>query len=102
MSAPKLPLALTPKAETDLRDIEAYTLEQWGVEQWIAYEAALDQAFLAIGENPALGRARDEIRPGYRAHAVRQHLIVYRITRQAVVVIGIISARMDLRRALRD
>jgi toxin ParE1/3/4 len=102
MSAPKLPLALTARARADLRDIEAYTLARWDERQWESYEAALAQALTAIADNPEIGRARDEIRPGYRSYVVGQHLIFYRLTPRAVVVIGILPARKDLRRALRS
>ena len=101
MSAHKLPIALSRKARADLRDIQAYTLQQWDEQQWDAYEAAIDRALTMIGDNPQVGRVRDEIRPGYRSYVVGQHLVFYRVTNKAVVVIGIIPARKDIRRALR-
>jgi toxin ParE1/3/4 len=100
MSGPK-PIALSAKARGDLRDIEVYTLENWDALQWEAYEATIANALTTIGDNPAIGRERDDIRPGYRSYVVGQHLIFYRITPRAVVVIGILPARKDHRRALR-
>lgn len=102
MSSPKLPLALTARAKDHLRNIEAHTLARWDERQWETYEAAISRALTMIADNPAIGRARDEIRPGYRSYVVGQHLIFYRLTRRAVVVIGILPARSDLRRALQN
>jgi plasmid stabilization system protein ParE len=39
--------------------------------------------------------------PGYRAYLVDQHLIIYRITHNAVIVLRVLHARADARRALR-
>ncbi len=100
MSASK-PIALSAKARADLRDIEVYTMTHWDARQWAAYEAAIASALTNIGDNPEIGRARDEIHPGYRSYVVGQHLIFYRITPRVIVVIGILSARKNLHRALR-
>jgi toxin ParE1/3/4 len=101
MSAPKLPIELTAPARRDLRAILLYTLRQWGAAQQQRYATALDQALAAIGDNPEIGRARDDLRPGYRACLVDQHLIIYRITHNAVIVLRVLHARADARRALR-
>ncbi len=101
MSSPELPVALTRAARRDLRDIEAYTLRRWDTRQWASYEEALARALAALGDNPGLGRARDDLRPGYRAHVVEQHLILYRVTATAVVVARILHGRQDARRAPR-
>ncbi len=101
MSSPKRPIALSTRARTDLRAIAAYTIARWDAQQWDTYAAAIDQAITMIADNPEIGRARDEVRPGYRSYVVGQHLIFYRLTPRAVVVIGIVPARKDLRRALR-
>lgn len=101
MSSSK-PIALTAKARADLRDIEAYTLTHWDAQQWEAYEAAIASALTTIRDNPEIGRARDEIRPGYRSYVVGQHLIFYRLTLRTIVVIGILSVRKNLRPALRN
>lgn len=102
MSSPRLAIALTPRARGHLREIEAYTLARWDEQQWATYEAAITDALATIADNPEIGRVRDEVRPGYRSYVVGQHLIFYRLTREAAVVIGILPARSDIRRALRN
>jgi toxin ParE1/3/4 len=101
MSVHKLPIALTRAAQEDLREIAAYTLQQWGEERWATYRDTFQRALLMIGDNPQIGRARDDLRVGYRAYLLEQHYIFYRVTRRRIVVSRIIHSRRDLRRAVR-
>ncbi len=101
MSAPDRPVRLAKRAQRDYANIQVYTIRTWDGQQWERYQAALHHAFQTIGDNPAIGRARDELRPGYRSYAVEQHVILYRVTRDAVLVMRIIAARRDIQRALR-
>ena len=103
MSAPNrpLPVILVAAAQADFEDIHVYTVRTWDDAQWLRYRATLEQAFLALGENPQLGRARDDLRPGYRAYVVEQHIILYRIAANAVLILRIVHSRRDLQRALR-
>ena len=55
-----------------------------------------------LGENPRVGRARDDLRPGTRTLVAGQHVIVHEVTEQLVRVARIIHASRDLRAALRD
>jgi toxin ParE1/3/4 len=101
MFVPKAPVVLTRAAQRDLREIAIYTLQQWGEEQWATYRTALNRALTTIGDNPQIGRSRDDIRVGYRSFAIEQHLILYRVTAKAVVVSRIVHSRKNIRRALR-
>src|SRR3954451_11278459 len=100
MSAPNLPLVFAPEARDDHEHIQSYTLREWGEQQWEDYEAALDQALTTIGDNPHIGRRRDDLRPGVRSYVVRQHVIYYRITESAIILLRIRHGRSDPRRAL--
>jgi toxin ParE1/3/4 len=102
MSAPRLPIKLSPEAWDDLDDIAAYGLLTWGDAQRDRYLATLDRALLSLGENPRLGRARDDLRRGYRSLVAGQHAIIYEITTDAIQVVRILHSRMDFQRALRD
>jgi toxin ParE1/3/4 len=75
-------------------------LRQWNEQQWEAYEAALLRVIGVISENPFLGRARDDLRPGARAFPVEQHIIFYEVFEEAVRIARILHRRMDARRAL--
>ena len=52
---------LTPAANADLKDIARYTERKWGKEKRNQYLIALDSRFLWLGNNPQLGKRRDEI-----------------------------------------
>lgn len=97
MSAPNLPVNLSKRAQRDYANIQVYTVRTWDEQQWARYQSALHRAFQAISDNPAIGRARDELRPGYRSYSVEQHVILYRVTRDAVMVVQIIAGRRDIR-----
>jgi toxin ParE1/3/4 len=101
MSAPKRRLILSRRARTDVRDIEAYTLEHWGEQQWAIYEEALAQAFATVEEHPNIGRQRPELGVGIRTFVVREHVIYYQISNTAIHVLRIRHGRSDPRRALR-
>jgi toxin ParE1/3/4 len=101
MSAHNHPqVVLTRPARRDFRDILSYGRQRHGPEQEVRYVEAIDRALLLLGENPLLGRARDDLRPGLRGLPVEQHLIVYEVRRGVVRVLRILHQRMDAHRAL--
>jgi plasmid stabilization system protein ParE len=67
MSAHRLPVLPSPEAYDDLEDIALYSLLEWGEEQRDRYMARLDQALKSLGDTPFIGRARTDLRPGYRS-----------------------------------
>lgn len=95
------PLILSRRARRDLYGIEAYTLAQWGEQQWVVYLAALNQALATIYEHPEIGRLRPELGEGIRSYVVREHLIYYEVSDARIYVLRIRPGRIDPRRALR-
>lgn len=88
---------LTRAALDDLRQIGRFTAQQWGIDQRNRYLRQLDAAFHALGENPDLGNACDDIRSGYRKLPQGSHMIFY--TQQAGVeirIVRILHKRMDV------
>jgi toxin ParE1/3/4 len=72
---------------------------------WIAEdgEAAADrfvdlliQHFQVLGDNPHLGRQRDELRAGYRSFPVGDYLIFYRIGQPGVRIMHVVHGRRDI------
>jgi toxin ParE1/3/4 len=100
MSARRARVTLASEAWDDYHQLLLYTLQQWGEEQLVEYEAAFNEAFTSLGEYPAIGRARDDLRPGCRSLLVGRHVIFYVVQRQSVRIIRILHSRMDARRAL--
>ena len=65
-------------AEADLLSIGAYTLRTWGEDQTIRYIDDLEACCQTLADNPTLGRACDEVRPGLRRMECGQHVVFYR------------------------
>lgn len=79
-----------------------YSLQQWGPEQEARYAEALYRALALLGENPLIGRARDDLLPDLRTYPVEQHILVYIVRRNRARVVRIVHQRMNLRRAMRQ
>ena len=91
---------VSPRAHADLDDIWDYTVQQWGVRQAEIYVRLIKTAVDAISADPKVGRSCDDVRPGYRRYAVGSHVLFYRVTTAAVVVVRILHRRMDIERHL--
>ena len=92
---------LSPAAQADLEQIWDYTRGRWGVDQADEYLRELQRAMERAAANPSIGRACDEIRPGYRKLAAGSHTLFYRVTAEAVIdVVRVLHQRMDVDRHL--
>jgi toxin ParE1/3/4 len=99
--ASERPYLLSPAAQADLEQIWDYTHDRWGVDQAEDYLRELQRAINRIAANPRIGRACDEIRPGYRKLAAASHTLFYRVTAEDVIdVVRILHQRMDVDRHL--
>ena len=71
----------------------------WAVARAVKW--VIQRAIDRIADNPMIGRACDEVRPGYRKHAVGSHTLYYRIASVDVIdVVRILHQRMDVDRHL--
>lgn len=100
MSGRSVPVALSRRAQSDIRLILTRTREEWGEEQEASYAEALRRALLTLSDFPESGRAREELGPGYRSLVVERHIIFYQLSPRRIFVIRILSGRMNARRAL--
>ena len=88
---------LSPAAHTDLDLIWDYTCDRWGIEQAEEYLRELQRALERAAANPRIGRACDEIRPGYRKLIAGSHILFYRVTDENVIgVVRVLHQRMDV------
>jgi toxin ParE1/3/4 len=53
-----------------------------------------------VAKDPEVGRACDDVRPGYRRYSVGSHVLFYRVSAAATVVVRILHQRMDVERHL--
>jgi toxin ParE1/3/4 len=91
---------VSPRAQADLDDIWDYTVQQWGVRQAEIYVRLVKTAVESVAADPKVGRNCDDVRPGYRRYPVGSHVMFYRVTATAVVVVRILHRRMDVERHL--
>jgi len=86
---------LSKKAKADLKSIALYTDREWGRNQRDHYLLQFDHCFRFLGDNPSVGQACDEIRPGYRYQPQGSHIIFYRLSNNGVTeIIRILHKRM--------
>lgn len=69
---------LSPAAQAHLEEIWDCTYDRWGVDQAEQYLRELQHAIDRAAANPRIGRACDEIRPGYRKLSAGSHTLFYR------------------------
>ena len=93
-------VVVSPRAQADIDDIWEYTVSQWGVRQAETYLRLIKEAVEAVATDPRVGRSCDDVRPGYRKYLVGSHVLFYRVTATAVVVVRILHQRMDVERHL--
>jgi toxin ParE1/3/4 len=92
---------LSPAAQADLEQIWDYTCQRWDVDQADEYLRELQHAIERAAANPRIGRACEEIRPGYRKLAAGSHTLYYQVTAEGVVdVVRVLHQRMDVDRHL--
>lgn len=92
---------LSPAAQADLEQIWDYTCQRWDANQAEEYLLELQHAIERTAANPRIGRACDEIRPGYRKLSAGSHALYYRVTAEGLVdVVRILHQRMDVDRHL--
>jgi toxin ParE1/3/4 len=94
-------LQLAPLARRDIEGILQYTLATYGVVQRDDYSDRLERATRRIADFPDSGRRRADLGRNLRSMPVGRHVVVYRVTPDAVVVVRILNSRQDIRRQFR-
>ena len=52
--------------------------------------------FKLLGDNPYIGRKREELRPHLRSFSVGDYLIFYRVMKPGVVILHVLHGRRNL------
>ena len=92
---------LSPAAQADLERIWDYTYERWNADQAEEYLRELQRAIERAAANRRIGRACDEIRPGYRKLAAGSHMLFYRVTAEDDIdIVRVLHHRVDVDRHL--
>ncbi|WP_328412452.1 type II toxin-antitoxin system RelE/ParE family toxin [Nocardia sp. NBC_00403] len=85
-----------PAAQADLEHIWDYTADRWDADQAEGYLRELQHTIKRIAVNPCIGRACDEIRPGYLELVAGSHTLFHRVTDGVVDVVRVLHQRMDV------
>ncbi|WP_193045220.1 type II toxin-antitoxin system RelE/ParE family toxin [Mycolicibacterium baixiangningiae] len=89
-------VVFSPAAQVDLEQIWDCTCDRWDADQAERYIRVLQRAVERVADNPLIGRACDEVRVGYRRHAVGSHTLYYRVAGDLIVVVRVLHKRMDV------
>ena len=87
MSARKRQLIVRPDAQDDVREILLYTFVRWNAEQRRRYRRELNGSLRSLLAYPELGPTRDDLFAGCRNLTVKEHLVFYTITDDAISVL---------------
>ncbi|PWK60087.1 type II toxin-antitoxin system RelE/ParE family toxin [Roseicyclus mahoneyensis] len=87
-----------PEADADLDGIWAYTLEQWGLQQALKYDADLTRRIEGLATGATASRRAEEVGPGLRRALVGSHVVFFREDAAAVTVVRVLHQRMDVGR----
>lgn len=87
---------LTERAMSDLREVERYSIAEWGRRVADKYLRDIEFALDRIRENPDILRLEPEILPGLQFYRVRKHLLVCFCTERLVIVLTVMHTSMDL------
>lgn len=95
---------LSPAAQADLDQIWDYTCQRWSDDQAEMCVREIQRAIELVADNPQIGRSCEDVRAGYRRHAVGSHTLYYRLgdtgDHLLVDVVRILHKHMDVDRHL--
>ena len=84
---------LSARARRDNEDILLYTIQEWGVERAKEYAHDLEEALARLERFPILGKPAPRIDDLVRVLKVKQHLMIYEILEDEIVIIRIVHVR---------
>lgn len=87
-------------ADEDIINIYLYTHRNFGLQQAGTCHAELHDAFTFLAENPLIAVERTEYKPPVRIHQHRQHMIVYLIEDDCILIIRVLHEKMDVKQRL--
>lgn len=93
-----LKIVQTVLAEEDLTNIWIYTAEEWSLAQADTYLGEIASAILTLSEHPELGHARDDLKKGYRALPVNQHIVFYKVLTDEIQIVRLLHKSVDVPR----
>jgi toxin ParE1/3/4 len=88
-------LIVSDEAKASLREIRAYSEQNWGRQPGVGYVDRIIQAFSTLMVRPGRGARRDAILPGLRRLNVRSHAIYYVEREASIFIVCVLHQRQD-------
>lgn len=86
---------VSPEAQLDLNDMHIYGTLRFGLQQADRYLDGLRGMLDTVGENPHIGREREEVHPPIRLLPYKAHHIFYDVIGGTVVIIRVLHHTVD-------
>lgn len=86
----------SPEALGDLDEIWNYYERVAGSNVAEKIARKIGDVIVTIEDHPFAGRARDELRPGFRSLAASPHVVFYRVKNNVPQIIRILDSRRDI------
>ena len=97
-----MPFAISHEAKKDLRSIGLYTQRKWGKKQRRKYLSALWNKFQFLFDNPLVCRERKELNRPVRIYRQGNHLIIYVIRDESILIVRVLHTSMDIELLLEE
>jgi len=94
--SPAKRLLLTDRSLSDLAAIEKYSIEQWGKRTASRYVAEIEGALARVQGNPELLRQEVGFHPCLRFYNVKQHVLVFDMQVQEIILLTVFHGSMDI------
>tara|TARA_B100001146_G_C16141027_1_gene416740 strand:- start:803 stop:1099 length:297 start_codon:yes stop_codon:yes gene_type:complete len=92
----KIGYVLSQEADNDIENIFEYGEYRFGTARAIEYLIGLKVHFMAIGNNPDIGKSRNEIKEGLFSIPYISHVIFYRKFKGYVRIVRVLHGGRDL------
>lgn len=89
---------LSQRADEDLEEIYVYSFREFGEHQADAYLLSLHDCFIALAENPGLGRDQGFILPNVFRFDHESHVIFYTVRDPGIFIVRVLHNSMDTKR----
>lgn len=89
-------LELTHRALADLREVERFSVKEWGRKTAKKYLDDIATALDRLQENPEILRLEPDFSPGLFFYRVKKHFLVCDYHDDLIVVLTVIHTSMDL------
>jgi toxin ParE1/3/4 len=93
---------LTRRALGDLRQIEIYSVQEWGRKAADKYLDDISAALDRLSDHPEILRLEPDFCPGLYFYRVKKHFLVCDYRGETVVVLTVIHTSMDLPSRLQE